>query len=335
MSAEPSPSTRLARLLDGYLTTQLICTAARLRIDEVLAAGPQTGATIASAVGADPGQLTQVLRALVCVEVLDQDGQGRFLLTPVGAALAPMRSAALVRGDLYYAAAAELTTSVRDGGVAFRRTYGAAFFDHLAAHPDIAADFQQAMGERSEGEARDVVGAYDFSGLRSLVDVGGGQGTLLARILQSAPGLTGVLVDQQVAVDGARRTFAAAGLSDRTECVVGDFFQHLPSGRDAYLLSRVLHDWSDADAVRILGCCRRAVPDHGRLLIVDALLPDRAADAPDAIRMDLHMMVLFGSRERTEAEFAGLLAASGFALQRVRLSGSPTRLAVLEAAPVS
>lgn len=334
MTSAPSPGTQLARLLDGYLTTQLICTAARLRVDEALAAGPQTGAEVAAAVGAVPEMLVQVLRGLVSVGVLEQDDQGRFLLTPVGSALAPMRNAALVRGDLYYAAAAELSSSVVEGGVAFRRTYGADFFEHLAGHPDLAASFQQAMGERSEGEARDVVAAYDFSSLGSLVDVGGGDGTLLTRILQSTSGLTGILVDQPVAVDGARLRFAAADLADRTECVVGDFFSELPAGHDAYLLSRVLHDWSDADALRILRCCRRAVPHHGRVLVVDALLPDRAVEAPDAIRMDLHMMVLFGSRERTEAEFAELFAASGFALRRVSLSPSPTRLALLEAAPV-
>ncbi len=331
---DPSPSVRLARLLDGFLTTQLIYTAARLRLDEILAGGPQTGAQLAAAVGAEPDALGQVLRGLVGVDVLDQDDQGRFLLTPIGAALAPMRSAALIRGDLYYAAAAALPDSVLEGGVAFRRTYGTDFFDHLGAHPDVAATFQRAMGERSEGEVRDVLAAYDFAELRTLVDVGGGQGALLAAILRQVPELSGILVDRDVAVQTAVRTLAAAGLTDRTQCLVGDFFEQLPPGHDAYLLSRILHDWADEDARRILRCCRRAMPAGGRLLLVEALLPDRVADGRDAIRMDLHMMVLFGSRERTEADFAALLADSGFALRRVSLTSSPTRLAVLEATPV-
>jgi SAM-dependent methyltransferase len=327
------PSVRLARLLDGFLTTQLIYTAARLRLDEVLAEGPQTGAAVAAAVGADPAMLGQVLRGLVSVEVLDEDDQGRFLLTPIGAALAPMRSAALVRGDLYYAAAAALPDCVLEGGVAFRRTYGTDFFSHLGAHPDVAATFQRAMGERSDGEIRDVLAAYDFVELGSVVDVGGGEGRLLAAILQQVPGLTGILFDRDVAVQSAVRTFAAAGLTERTQCVVGDFFDRMPVGHDGYLLSRVLHDWSDEDARRILRCCRHAIATDGRLIVVDALLPDRVADGRDAIRMDLHMMVLFGSRERTEAEFAALLADTGFTLRRVSLTSSPTRLAVLEATP--
>ena len=328
-----SPSMRLARLLDGFLTTQLIYTAARLRLDEVLAGGPQTGAAVAAAVGADPDRLGQVLRGLVSVEVLDEDDQGRFRLTPVGVALAPMRSAALIRGDLYYEAAAALPDSLIEGGVAFRRAYGTDFFDHLGAHSDVAATFQRAMGERSEGEVREVLAAYDFGELRTVVDVGGGQGTLLAAILQQVPELTGILVDRDVAVQSAVRTFAAAGLSDRTQCVVGDFFDRLPAGHDGYLLSRVLHDWSDDDARQILRCCRRAVSADGRLIVVDALLPARVADGRDAIRMDLHMMVLFGSRERTEDELTALLADTGFALRSVSLTSSPTRLAVLEATP--
>lgn len=332
--SEVSPGVRLARLLDGYLTTQLICTAARLRLDEVLAEGPQTGAELAATVGADPDLLGQVLRGLVSVEVLEEDDQGRFGLTRLGAALDPMRSAALVRGDLYYAAAAALPDCVVEGGVPFRRTYGTDFFSHLGTHPDVAATFQQAMGERSEGEVRDVLAAYDFAGLRTVVDVGGGQGTLLAAIMHQVPELTGILVDRDVAVQSAVRTFAAAGLSDRTQCVVGDFFEPLPAGHDGYLLSRVLHDWSDADARRILLACRRAMSADGRLLVVDALLPARVADGRDAIRMDLHMMVLFGSRERTEAEFAALLADTGFALVKVGLTSSPTGLAVLEARPI-
>ncbi|HEU5484361.1 MAG TPA: methyltransferase dimerization domain-containing protein, partial [Microlunatus sp.] len=131
MVDDPSPSVRLARLLDGYLTTQLLHTAARLRLDEILLDGPKSGAAVAVAVGADPQMTGQVLRGLVSIQVLDEDDRGRFRLTPIGAALGPMRSAALVRGELYYAAAAALPDSVLDGGVAFRHTYGGDFFDHL------------------------------------------------------------------------------------------------------------------------------------------------------------------------------------------------------------
>ena len=160
------------------------------------------------------------------------------------------------------------------------------------------------MAGRSEQEAGAVVAAYDFTGLASLVDVGGGRGVLLAAILDAAPHIKATLVDRAGAVEAAREHVAAT-------CIEGDFFDALPAGADAYLLSRVLHDWDDEDALRILAVCRAAMPRR-RLLVVDAILPERAKDGPFAIRMDLHMLLLLGARERTEAEFRALLGGAGF-----------------------
>jgi hypothetical protein len=138
-----------------------------------------------------------------------------------------------------------------------------------------------------------------------------------------------VLVDRPAAVAAARDRLAAFG--ERAECVEGDFFAALPAGAGAYLLSRIVHDWGDEDAVKILRTCRAAMADGARLLLVEAVLPQRAADAPEAIRMDLHMLILFGARERTEREYGELLAAAGLTLRRVVPTDSPTGLAVLEA----
>lgn len=334
MIDDEDPAQRLMHLMDGYLTTQLLYIAAVLRIDEVLATGAATGVEIAEAVGADADVLPRVLRGLVAEGVLDQDEQGRFSLTDLGAALDGLRGAALVRGDLYFQSASSMLDAVRHGDVAFDRTYGKPFFDHLVGHPEHAAAFEASMAGRSAQEARDVVAAYDFADLRTVVDVGGGRGILLATVLRQHPNLRGVLIDQPSVADAARRHFADAGLSERADYVAGDFFIEVPPGGDAYLLSRVLHDWSDADAVRILRACRRAIPAHGRLLIIDALLPGRAADRPAAVRMDLHMLLLFGSRERTESEFESLLTEAGFTLRRVIATTSPAGLGILEAQPV-
>ena len=140
-----------------------------------------------------------------------------------------------------------------------------------------------------------------------------------------------MLLDRPAAIPGARERLAAAGLSARADCVEGDFFASVPAGADAYLLSRVIHDWGDEDAVRILATCRAAMPAGARLLLVEAVLPERASGAPEAIRMDLHMLVLFGARERTEAEYAALLAAAGLELRRVVATASPAALSVVEA----
>ena len=197
-----------------------------------------------------------------------------------------------------------------------------------------AAAFQASMAGRAEREAGDVVAVYDFTGLRRLVDVGGGRGVLLSAILRAAPGLSGVLMDRPAAVPEARRRLDADGLGDRAECVAGDFFAAVPPGADAYLLSRVIHDWDDDDAVRILATCRAAMTGSARLLVVEAILPERARERPDAIRMDLHMLILLGARERTEAEFRRLLGDAGLELTRVLPTASPAGLAVIEATRV-
>ena len=170
-------------------------------------------------------------------------------------------------------------------------------------------------------------------GFHTFVDVGGGRGVLLAAILHAAQDSSGVLVDRPAAIPAARAHLESAGLADRTECMEGDFFAMLPGGADAYVLSRILHDWDDADAERILTSCREAMPPKGRLLIVEAIMPERARDAPAAIRMDLHMMLLLGGTERTAAEFEMLLKRTGFRMERVAPTRSPAGLGVIEAMP--
>jgi SAM-dependent methyltransferase len=331
-----SPSWQLMRLIDGFVTTQLLYVAAKLGIADHLADGPRTGGELAEAVGADPGALGRVLRGLVIEDVLAEVDGGRFALTPLGECLVPLRGSAIARGELYYESAGGLLESVRTGGTSFELVHGARFFDYLAAHPDQEATFQGSMAGRSEQEADDVVAAYDFTGVCRLIDVGGGRGILLARILRATPDLDGVLFDRPAAISAARRLLDEQSVSERAECVGGDFFESVPAGADGYLLSRVLHDWNDADAGRILASCRQAMGPDGRLLIVEAILPERAKDRPATIRMDLHMLLLFrAARERTEAEFRDLLEHNGFHLRRVVMTASPAGLGIIEATPIA
>jgi len=310
--------------MDGFVTTQLLYVAAKLGVAEALADGPRTGAQLAHDVGADPAALTRVLRGLALEDVVAEE-DGRFALTPLGACLPALAGAITVRGELYYRGAEGLLDAVRAGDTAFERVYGAPFFAHLDTHPAHETAFQASMAGRSEQEASAVVAAYDFTALNSVVDVGGGHGVLLAAILDAAPQIRGTLVDRPAAVEAARER-----LHGRAECIVGDFFDALPPGADAYLLSRVLHDWDDADALRILAVVRAAMDADARLLVVDAILPERAKDQPAAIRMDLHMLLLLGARERTEAEFRDLLERAGLEVSRVVATGSPAGLGVIE-----
>jgi predicted O-methyltransferase YrrM len=333
-----APQRDLARLIDGYLTTQLLYVAARLGVADVLADGPRTAREIAHAVGADPDALARILRGLALDDVLAEHADGRFALTALGEGLrdgvpGSLRGFALARGELYWEAAAGLLRAATEGGTAFEHVHGEPFFKHLAAEPEREAAFQASMADRARREAADVVASYDFAGLREIVDVGGGSGVLLEAILQATPDLRGVLFDRPEAVERARARVGEAGLDARCECVVGDFFDSLPGGAGAYLLSRVIHDWDDADAQRILATCREAMSDDARLLLVEAILPERAQDGPEAVLMDLHMLVLFGAaRERTEAQFRRLLAGAGFELRRVVPTASSAGLGIVEAA---
>lgn len=323
-----TPDARLARLTDGYVVTQLLWVAAELRIADELAGGPRTAEELAEKVGADAGALRRVLRGLAAEEVFEELPDRRFGLTATGDLLregveGSQRGAVLARGGLYYGALAGLLDAVRDGGTPFERVHGMTFFQYLDAHPANSARFQGSMAVRAAREAAAVVEAYDFRRFRSLVDVGGGSGVLLREILHAAPQLSATLFDRPEVVRDAQ-----------LPAVGGDFFSDVPAGADAYVLSRVIHDWSDHEAVAILRTVRSAIPDTGTLLLVEAVLPERAADDPAAIRMDVHMLTLLGGQERTADEFTALLDVAGFRLDRVLPTGPRSGVHVLVARPV-
>jgi hypothetical protein len=322
-----TPDARLARLTDGYVVTQLLWIAAELRIADALAGGPHTAEELAEKVGADAGALHRVLRGLAAEEVFEELPGRRFGLTATGDLLregveGSQRGAVLARGGLYYGALAGLLDAVRDGGTPFERVHGMTFFQYLDAHPADSARFQGSMAVRAVREAAAVVEAYDFRRFRTLVDVGGGSGVLLREILGAAPQLSATLFDRPEVVRDVQ-----------LPAVGGDFFSDVPAGADAYVLSRVIHDWSDDEAVAILRTVRRAIPDRGTLLLVEAVLPERAADDPAAVRMDVHMLTLLGGQERTADEFAALLDVAGFRLDRVLPTGPRSGVHVLVARP--
>ena len=331
-----APAWTLARLLDGFVTTQLLYVAAKLGVADVLADGPRTGAEIADAVGADRDALVRVLRGLVTDDVLAEEADGRFALTPVGECLRSGPGAALARGEVYYEAAAGLLDTVRKGGTAFEHVHGERFFDHLARHPDREAAFQGSMAARSEQEAHDVAAAYDFSGLRRLVDVGGGRGILLAAHPSRQPGPA--RGPHRSRGGDPRRPSSSGRRIGRRSCGLHRrrLLHHRPRRR------RRLHAVASHPRLGRRRC--PAHPEHlsrghgrcpaSRLLVVEAILPERAHDRPAAIRMDIHMLLLLGARERTEAEFRALLGSTGFQVQRVVMTPSPAGLGVIEAIPV-
>ena len=224
-----------------------------------------------------------------------------------------------------------LSHAVRTGETAFEHVHGVDFFGFYRQHPEEQALFDQLMAAQTAPVAPAVAGAYDFSRLGTVVDVGGGQGALALGLLEAHPHLRGVVFDQPAVAAGAREAIAAAGLSGRCEAVGGDFFATVPGGGNAYLLKFILHDWDDARSIAILRACRRAMPPAGRLLVVEALVP--RGNAPSfAKSQDVHMLTNLGGRERTEAEYRALYAAAGF--DHTRTIPALGELHVIEGAPV-
>ena len=322
------PSVALFRMVTSFWVPPAIHVVAVLGIADLLADGPRGCDELAQATNTDALSLGRVLRALAGVGLFIEDDGGRFGLTPLSTCLrrdvpSSVRPAALLFGiPAQWDPWSDLLHSVRTGQPAFEHRFGMGVFDYYAQHPEAAALFNQFMAAGNAGQHAAVAAAYDFSRLTRLVDVGGGNGALLAAILSAYPHLRGILFDRAEVVAGAPAILMAAGVADRCEVVGGDFFEALPSGGDAHIVSRILHDWDDDRAVEILRTCRRALPEHGTLLVVEQVLPPRELPPPAAF-IDLAMLVIAGGRERTEAEYDALFDAAGFRLTRTIPTTSP------------
>jgi hypothetical protein len=323
-------------MIDGYLTTQLLFIAASLHLADQLAAGPRSSQELAQAAGMEPLAMQRLLRGLAAEGVLAELPGADFALTELGQPLMTdhpqsLQGAALARGALYFAAAAQLLPALQAGHIPFDHAYEQPLFDYLSANPEAELAFQRSMVARAQRDRADLLAAYDFAGVRYVVDVGGGSGAMLAAILQAHSHLQATLMDRPETIPLASAELAAQGVLERVRLVGDDFFRSVPAGGDCYFLSRILHDWDDARALRILEVCHVAMTPGDRLLLLEAVLPERAADNPPAIRMDLHMLLLLPGRERTAAEFAGLLDAAGFRLERVIPTPSSSGVHVIEA----
>ena len=312
-------------MVTGYYVSRAIHVAAKLGIADLLADGPRGHDELAKATGTHADSLRRVLRLLAGAGVFVEEEDGKFALTPIGACLrsgvpGSMRAAALLFGGITQQAWGDLLYSVETSEPAFRRVFGKDPFDYMAEHPDEAANFDAAMADFTKHIAIAVAAAYDFSPFRRIVDVGGGNGALLAGILAANPTLTGVVFDLPDVAARATAQIRELGLADRCEIVGGDFFEEVPSGGDAYLLKHVIHDWNDDRATAILRTCRRAMGAEAKLLIVEGVYPpriDQSDESRGAAANDVNMLVCTGGRQRSEAEFRSLYEAAGFRLTRI------------------
>jgi hypothetical protein len=241
-----------------------------------------------------------------------------------------MRALAIMYAEEQYRAWGDLLYSVRTGEPAFEHQFGMGVFEYFSKNPEASTVFNEAMTGWTRQVADAVVGSYDFSPFATVIDVGGNQGTLLAAILRSHSASRGILFDLPHVVASAESVLANAGVGNRCACIGGDFFEAVPTGGDVYVLAQILHDWDDGRCVAILTQCRHVMPVHGKLLIVELVLPP--GDQPSFGKwLDLHMLVMATGRERTTEEYRQLLRAGGFELSRVL--PTPAGASVVEAVP--
>lgn len=332
-----SPHLELIGMATAIWKARALYAAAHLGLADLLAGGPQDLATLAAHTSTHAPSLHRLLRALASLGVLTETEPRRFALTRLGAALrrdAPggARSTVLtLAGDWQWQAWSHFLASLTTGRTGLAAATGQELFPYLADHPQDGAHFDEAMVGLYGRLWSAVVAAWDFSPLRSIADIGGGVGLLLAEILSAHPHMRGLLLERAATVAKARQVMEQRGLTRRCEFVTGDFFTAVPSGHDAYVLAHVLHDWDDVQCLSILRECRKAMHRDARLLIVETVLPDGDAPHPGKL-LDLVMLTVTGGRERTRQELADLLATAR--LRLVRVVPTAADQSIVEAVPM-
>jgi hypothetical protein len=328
-----SSPARILDLIGGMWAARAVGVVARLGVADQLAGGPRTAAELAPVLGADPAALFRLLRAVVSIGVFTRDRGDRFGLTPFGQCLrsgvpGSMRAAIASEVDtVHWACWGQLDECVRTGKPAFEKLFGLRNpWDYYRdRNPEEGRLFSENMTAQSGAEVQEVLRAYSFGGARLVVDVGGAHGPFLAAVLKRVPRARGVLFDQPDVVGRALPTLKELGVADRVERVSGSFFESVPAGGDLYLLKHILHDWSDAECVRILSCVREAMAPGGRVAVVEMPILE-AGGPPFAALLDINMLVCLTGKERTAPEYAELFRQAGLRMTGVTPTRSPVAL---------
>jgi hypothetical protein len=316
----------LNRLINGFQASQAIHVAATLGLADRLRDEPESAAEMAHMTGVHPDALYRLMRVLASIGVMQHVGGDRFALTAMGEFLrrdvlgtcGPM--AEMIGRPNVWWAWGDLLHTVRTGDTAFDHMHGCNVWDYRSQHPEEASVFDRAMASGTERFAQAVLNVCDFGCFEHVIDVGGGDGVFLAKILERHPAVQGTLFDQPHVI--ARAAQPAQAFAGRYRTVGGNFFNGVPEGGDAYLLKWILHDWSDTASVDILRSCRQAMKRSGRLLVAEYVIGP-GYTSPDGELMDLTMMVMNGGRERTRDEFSSIFAAAGFRLRSVTATATP------------
>jgi hypothetical protein len=341
-SRAAAPRERLAALLHGYIPVQLVYVMARLELADLLAEGSMTLDELSSSTGAHPSMMRRLVRGLAGLGLVGFEHDDRITLTELGALLGSgsegsMRGVALHRGRESYAAWGKLEHAVRTGEPAFEAAHGDPFFTYLRKHSEAGGAFDAAMTRLSQGVIEQALAHYDFDGASRVLDVGGGRGHFVAALLEAHQELEGAVFDVPGVAAATAEDLRRSDVADRCVAIGGDFFESLPAGYDLHILKWILHDWNDESRRKLLTACRAALPDHGRLLVVEQLLPEAVPPSGPlhpAITMDLIMLVNFAdARERHLGEYEELLAGCGFGVHEV--VSLPSGFSILDCRPAS
>ena len=327
---------QLMQIMGGAVLSRMVAAVAEYGIADLIEPGSSRPvAELASATGCHERTLYRCLRYLASHDIFEEKAQGSFALTPLGAALrtdaeGSFRDGARMLGRMF-PAVAELENTLRDGENGIVKSFGKPLFEYLPNHPELAALFDGGMTAIHGPETPAMLEAFDFSGIGTLADVGGGNGSLLTPLLLQYPAMKGILFDLGHVIERAKANLQKAGLGDRCEVREGSFFEAFPAGADAYLMRHIIHDWDDRQSIQILRNCRAVIPPHGRLFIVEAVVP-MGNDPSPAKEFDMAMLIYPGGMERTEAEYRALFSAAGFEMAGVTPTPSP--VSVVEGRPV-
>ena len=320
MSA-PAPAEQLAHMIVGNWITQMIYVAAKLDIAGHLAKGPRTPADLARATGAHERSLYRLLRALASVGIFAEEADGKFKLTPMAECLrgdvpGSQRAMAIMTGEEHYLTWGRLLEAVNTGQVQFDKLFGEPCFDWLSKHPEQSKIFDQAMVSAHGREASALVDAYDFSGVKTLTDVGGGNGSLITTVLQAHKSMRGFIYDLPDVAERAKTNLKAAGIADRCQTIGGSFFESIPAGSDTYMMRHIIHDWNDDQCATILRNIHKVLPATGKLLVIESVI-EKGNEPSFGKILDLTMLLIPGGMERTREEFTALLGKAGFMITRI------------------
>jgi hypothetical protein len=317
--AEFSPHVELMKIITSKWISKPVYAAAELGIADHLAGGPMHIDDLAEGCGADASILYRMMRALASVGIFTEIEERIFDLTPIAELLRPgaLGAAARMFGSRWNDEAwMRFADGVRTGNIPFEIAHGKDISTWLRESPAEAKMLMEANAMKIAAAAPGIVEAYDFSAAETIVDVGGGGGLLLVAILESCPRARGIIAETPAVAAEARNTVTERGMDVRCNVVECDFFESVPEGGDLYILSNILHDWDDEHCRMILRCCRDAVGDAGRLLVVESIVPP-GNEWSIAKLLDLEMFVINGGMERTEREYADLLGESRFEISRI------------------